>query len=201
MIRVMIAEDQGMLRGALGALLDLEADIEVVGQAENGERALSLITSLKPDVCLLDIEMPLMSGLEVAEELKRKKLDCRVIIVTTFARPGYFERAVKADVHGYLLKDGSSEELAASIRKIMKGKREYASELVFGSVGRESNPLTEREQEVLRLVAEGKTAREISNELFLSAGTVRNYISEILAKLQVKSRIEAITLAEEKGWM
>ncbi|WHY73921.1 response regulator transcription factor [Fictibacillus enclensis] len=201
MIRVMIAEDQGMLRGALGALLDLEADIEVVGQAENGERALSLIASLKPDVCLLDIEMPLMSGLEVAEELKRKKLDCRVIIVTTFARPGYFERAVKADVHGYLLKDGSSEELAASIRKIMKGKREYASELVFGSVRGESNPLTEREREVLRLVGEGKTAKEISNELFLSAGTVRNYISEILAKLQVKSRIEAITLAEEKGWM
>ncbi|SDM54478.1 two-component system, NarL family, response regulator DesR [Fictibacillus solisalsi] len=201
MIRVMIAEDQGMLRGALGALLDLEEDIEVVGQAENGERALSLITSLKPDVCLLDIEMPLMSGLEVAEELKKKKLDCRVIIVTTFARSGYFERAVKADVHGYLLKDGSSEDLAASIRNIMKGKREYASELVFGSIGGESNPLTEREREVLRLVAKGKTTKEISNELFLSAGTVRNYISEILAKLQVKSRIEAITLAEEKGWM
>ncbi|RXY99730.1 DNA-binding response regulator [Fictibacillus sp. S7] len=160
MIRVLIAEDQGMLRGALGALLDLEEDIEVVGQAENGERALSLITSLKPDVCLLDIEMPLISGLEVAEELKKKKLDCRVIIVTTFARPGYFERAVKADVHGYLLKDGSSEDLAASIRNIMKGKREYASELVFGSVRGESNPLTEREREVLRLVGEGKTAKE-----------------------------------------
>ncbi|MDN4525797.1 response regulator transcription factor [Fictibacillus fluitans] len=201
MIRVMIAEDQGMLRGALGALLDMEEDIEVVGQAENGEMALSMITSLKPDVCLMDIEMPLMSGLEVAEELKRKKLECRIIIVTTFARPGYFERALKADVHGYLLKDGSSEELAASIRNIMNGKRDYASELVFGSVGGGSNPLTEREREVLRLVAEGKTSKEISRELFLSAGTVRNYISEILAKLQVKSRIEAISLAEEKGWM
>ncbi|SFE00280.1 two component transcriptional regulator, LuxR family [Bacillus sp. OV194] len=201
MITVLIAEDQRMLRGALGSLLDLEEDIEVVGQAENGEEALSLISSLHPDVCLLDIEMPVKSGLEVAEELKKQSSACRVIIVTTFARSGYFERAVKADVHGYLLKDGSSEELAESIRKIMKGKREYAPELIFGSVGKGNNPLTEREKEVLRLVAEGKTAKEISTMLYLSAGTVRNYISEILTKLQVKNRIEAISIAEEKGWM
>ncbi len=201
MITVLIAEDQRMLRGALGSLLDLEEDIEVVGQAENGEEALSLISSLHPDVCLLDIEMPVKSGLEVAEELKKQSSACRVIIVTTFARSGYFERAVKADVHGYLLKDGSSEELAESIRKIMKGKREYAPELILGSVGKGNNPLTEREKEVLRLVAEGKTAKEISTLLYLSAGTVRNYISEILTKLQVKNRIEAISIAEEKGWM
>lgn len=201
MIKVMIAEDQGMLRGALGSLLDLEEDIEVVGQAENGEEALTLISSLQPDVCLMDIEMPLKSGLEVAEELKTQQSPCRIIIVTTFARPGYFERAVKADVHGYLLKDGSSDDLAEAIRNIMKGKRQFAPELIFGSVNESHNPLTDREREVLRLVAEGKSAKEISAQLFLSAGTVRNYISEALNKLQVKNRIEAISIAEEKGWI
>lgn len=201
MIKVMIAEDQGMLRGALGSLLDLEEDIEVVGQAENGQEALSLITSLQPDVCLMDIEMPLKSGLEVAEELKSQQSPCRIIIVTTFARHGYFERAVKADVHGYLLKDGSSDDLAEAIRNIMKGKRQFAPELIFGSVKESHNPLTDREREVLRLVAEGKSAKEISAKLFLSAGTVRNYISEALNKLQVKNRIEAISIAEEKGWI
>jgi two-component system, NarL family, response regulator DesR len=199
-IRVIIAEDQRMLRGALGSLLDLEDDIELAGQAGNGEEALSLISSLKPDVCLMDIEMPLKSGLEVAEELKRENSPCRVVILTTFARPGYFERAVKANVHGYLLKDGSSDELAETIRNVMKGKREFAPELIFGSVG-EGNPLTEREREVLKLVAEGKTAKEISATLYLSTGTVRNYISEILNKLNVKNRIEAISIAEEKGWI
>jgi DNA-binding NarL/FixJ family response regulator len=189
-----------MLRGALGTLLDFEEDLEVIGQAENGEEALSLIRKLNPDVCLLDIEMPVKSGLDVAEELQSADSACKVVILTTFARPGYFERALKANVHGYLLKDGPSEELAEAIRQVMKGKREFASELIFGSMGKD-NPLSEREREVLALVADGKSAKEISATLYLSSGTIRNYISEALNKLEVKNRIEAITKAKANGWI
>ncbi|MEK5440609.1 MULTISPECIES: response regulator transcription factor [unclassified Fredinandcohnia] len=200
MIRVMIAEDQGMLRGALGSLLDFEDDIEIVGEASNGKEALKLILSLKPDVCLMDIEMPYMSGLEVAQEAKKHFSTCKIMILTTFARPGYFEQAVKIGVHGYMLKDGSVDELAESIRSVMKGKREFAPELIFGSI-KDDNPLTEREQDVLRLASEGKTSKEISSQLFLSAGTVRNYMSEIINKLGVKNRTEACTVAKEKRWI
>ncbi|WP_019154914.1 response regulator transcription factor [Robertmurraya massiliosenegalensis] len=200
MIRIIIAEDQRMLRGALGSLLNMEDDIEVIGEVGNGEEAYKSIITLKPDVCLLDIEMPIKSGLEVAEELKRVGAASKIMILTTFARPGYFKRAVNAGVHGYVLKDGSSDELAEAIRNVMKGKREYAPELVFGSL-QGDNPLSDREIEVLKLVAEGKTAKEISKELYLSSGTVRNYISEAINKLNVKNRIEAIAVAREKGWM
>lgn len=200
MIRVMIAEDQRLLRGALGALLNLEDDIEVIAEVGNGEEAFKRILELQPDVCLMDIEMPLKSGLDVAEELRGLGQTCKIIILTTFARPGYFKRAVNAGVHGYLLKDGPIEELANTIRKVTAGQREYAPELVLGSLQGE-NPLTEREREIMRLVAEGKTAKEISSELFLSSGTVRNYISEVINKLNVKNRIEAITVAKEKGWL
>jgi two-component system, NarL family, response regulator DesR len=200
MIRIMIAEDQRLLRGALASLLDLEEDLEVVGQAGDGEEALKVIRSLKPDVCLMDIEMPLKSGLEVAEQLKEQGSPCRVVILTTFARPGYFERAVKAGVHGYLLKDEPSERLAEAVRGVMQGRREVSPELIF-TAGREANPLTDREQEILKLAASGLTAGEISGTLHLSAGTVRNCISVILSKLGVKNRIEAISAAEEKGWL
>ncbi|MBS4197176.1 response regulator transcription factor [Lederbergia citri] len=200
MIRIVIAEDQRILRGALGALLDFEDDLEVVGQAENGEEALKLVKELNPDICIMDIEMPLKSGLEVASELKQLKSPAKVIILTTFARPGYFERAMKAGVHGYLLKDGSIDELAGAIRKVMEGKREYALELMMNSYN-EDNPLTEREQEILKLAAAGKTGKEISETLFLSQGTVRNYMSEILQKLDSKNKIEAISVAQEKGWI
>ncbi|MCJ8008414.1 response regulator transcription factor [Lederbergia wuyishanensis] len=200
MIRIVIAEDQRMLRGALGALLDFEEDLEVVGQAENGNEALKLIMGLNPDICLMDIEMPLKSGLEVATELKQLGSSSKIIILTTFARPGYFEKAMKAGVHGYLLKDGSIDELASSIRNVMDGKREYSPELIMNSYN-EDNPLTEREQEILKLAAEGKTGKEISTILFLSQGTVRNYMSEILQKLDSKNKIEAITVAQEKGWI
>lgn len=200
MIRIIIAEDQRMLRGALGALLDLEDDIEVVGQAENGEEALQLIETLQPDVSIMDIEMPIQSGLDVAEALKKNKSLCKVMILTTFARPGYFERAMKAGVHGYLLKDSPSEDLAAAIRNVMKGKREISPELMFG-LWQEKNPLTDREKEVLLLAKEGKTTNEMAKELYLSAGTVRNYISDVLTKLEAKNRIEAIAIAEEKGWI
>ncbi|MGG3564855.1 response regulator transcription factor [Neobacillus rhizosphaerae] len=200
MIRLFIAEDQRMLLGALGSLLDLEADMKVVGQAMNGADALSTILEIAPDVCLMDIEMPVMNGLEVAEELARRGASSKVIILTTFARPGYFERAVKIGVHGYLLKDGEIDELADAIRKVISGKRVFSPELAF-TVIREENPLTPKEQEILRLAALGKTTKEITAELYLSSGTVRNYISEIIHKLDAKNRTEAAAKAEEKGWL
>ncbi|MCY8981378.1 two-component system response regulator YvfU [Bacillus halotolerans] len=200
MIRLFIAEDQRMLLGALGSLLDLEEDMKVIGQALNGEEALKAILRLEPDVCIMDIEMPVHSGLEVAEELMKKGCKSKVIILTTFARPGYFERAVKAGVHGYLLKDGEIDDLADAIRKCVKGNRMFSPELTFNMI-RDENPLTVREQEILRLAALGKTTKDITLELYLSQGTVRNYISEIIQKLNAKNRTEAASIAEEKGWI
>jgi two-component system response regulator DesR len=197
MIRIVIAEDQRMLLGALASLLDLEEDMEVVGKASNGEDAVRLVHLHKPDVCIMDIEMPGKSGLEAAEELKGT--GCKVMILTTFARSGYFERAIKSGASGYLLKDSPSEELADSIRSIMAGRRIYATELVDDAYGHE-NPLTEREKEVLLLIADGKNTKDIASELYLTNGTVRNYISAILDKLGVSNRVEAITRFKEKGW-
>lgn len=197
MIRIVIAEDQRLVLGALGSLLDLEEDMEVVGKANNGEEALQLIHQLQPDICIMDIEMPVKSGLDAADELKDEK--CKVIILTTFARSGYFERARKAGVSGYLLKDSPSEELANSIRIIMDGRRIYAPELVDIAY-EENNPLTDRESQVLELIADGKNTKEIASELYITTGTVRNYISVILDKLDVGNRIEAIARFKEKGW-
>lgn len=197
MIRIVIAEDQRLLLGALASLLDLEEDMEVVGKANNGEEAITLAKLHKPDLCIMDIEMPIKSGLDAAEELKG--FGCKVMILTTFARSGYFERALKADVHGYLLKDSSSEELVDSVRSLISGRRIYASELVDEGYS-EENPLTLREMEVLELIANGKSTKEIANQMVITAGTVRNYISVILDKLHVSNRIEAITRFKEKGW-
>lgn len=197
MIRIVIAEDQQMMLGALGSLLNLEDDMEVVGKANNGKEAIILVKTHQPDICVMDIEMPIKSGLEAAEEIKN--LGCRVIILTTFARAGYFQRAINAGVSGYLLKDSPSEELASSIRHVMAGRRIYAPELM-DDVFREENPLTFREKEVLELVAEGKSTRQIAEQLCIKTGTVRNYISVIMDKLEVKNRIEAITQSRKKGW-
>src|SRR5690606_29071100 len=198
MIRIVIAEDQRLLLGALGSLLDLEDDMEVVGMAKDGEEALKLINQYKPDICIMDIEMPVKSGLEVAEEIK--DYDCKVIILTTFARAGYFERARDANVSGYLLKDSLSEELANSIRVIMDGRKIYAPELIDIAYNKEDNPLSEREEQVIKLIAEGKNTNEIANQLYLTTGTVRNYVSVILDTLDVSNRIEAISRFREKGW-
>jgi two-component system response regulator DesR len=197
MITIVIAEDQKMLLGAFGLLLNLEEDMKVVGKASNGDEAIELVKSLKPDVCIMDIEMPGKSGLEAAEEIKN--LSCKVIILTTFARTGYFQRALKAGVRGYLLKDSPSEELASSIRSVMEGRRIFAPELM-DDIYSEENPLTDREREVLDLIADGKDTKEIADQLSIKTGTVRNYISAILEKLGVKNRIEAITQLKEKGW-
>lgn len=199
MIRIVIAEDQGMLLGAMQSLLNMEDDFEVVGIARNGEEAIKLVKELQPDICIMDIEMPIQTGLDAAEALLDS--DCKIIILTTFARPGYFERARKAGVRGYLLKDSPIEELINSIRIIMEGRRIYAPELVdFVYEDDSENPLTNREIQVLELVAEGKKTKEVAEELYLSQGTVRNYISTILEKLKVGNRIEAIARFKEKGW-
>ncbi|RDW22428.1 DNA-binding response regulator [Oceanobacillus arenosus] len=197
MIRIVIAEDQRLLLGALGSLLDLEEDMEVVGKASNGEEALALVKQQQPDICIMDIEMPVKSGLDVAEELIHDA--CKIIILTTFARTGYFERARKASVSGYLLKDSPSEELANSIRIIMDGRKVYAPELIDMAYEEES-PLTEREEQIIKLIADGKNTKEIANELYLTNGTVRNYVSIILDKLNVSNRIAAISRFKEKGW-
>jgi two-component system, NarL family, response regulator DesR len=199
-MKVIVAEDQGMLRGALSALLDLEDDIEVVGQAENGEQALELIRSLRPDLCVMDIEMPKMTGLDVAERLKEDRDPCRVVILTTFSRSGYFQRALRAGVGGFLLKDSPIDELAAALRTVYTGKRAVSSELALSAFEAE-NPLTEREREVLKLAREGLPAGDIAGRLFLSAGTVRNYLSEAIQKLEAKNRIDAIGIAERNGWL
>lgn len=198
MIRLVLAEDQNLLRDALGLLLDMEADIEVVGKASNGEEALELVESLAPDICLMDIEMPIMTGLEAAERLKDS--DCKVIILTTFLRSGYFARAKAANVSGYLLKDSPSESLAESIRKIMEGKRIYSPELIDVAFELD-NPLTEREQQIVKHLAEGEATKTIAHKLNLSDGTVRNYISIVLDKLDARNRIEAIRKAIDKGWL
>jgi len=197
MIRIVIAEDQSMLLGALGSLLDLEDDMEVVGKAKDGQSALELVYKYEPDICIMDIEMPVKSGLDAAKELKDH--DCKVIILTTFARSGYFERAREANVNGYLLKDSPSDELANSIRTIMDGRRVYAPELVDMVYGNQ-NPLTKREIQVIELLAEGRNTKDIAKELLITTGTVRNYISVILDKLEVSNRIEAISRFKDEGW-
>lgn len=200
MIRVVLGDDQAMLRSALATLLDLEDDIEVVAQGGNGSEIMELIRTHNPDVCVLDVEMPVMNGLETAERLKEEGHPCRVIILTTFARAGYFQRAIDAGVRGYLLKDGDSGELAAAIRRVAAGGRVIHPELSL-TMWEERNPLTPRETEVLRAAALGLTMKEIGEKLFLSHGTVRNYMSEIIAKLDAKNKTEAVLIAREKGWL
>jgi two-component system response regulator DesR len=199
-MKVIVAEDQGMLRGALSALLDLEDDIEVVGQAENGAQALQMIESLGPDLVVMDIEMPYMTGLDVAERLKELKHPCRVVILTTFSRTGYFQRAMRAGVKGFLLKDSPIAELASALRSVFAGGRAVSPELAV-ALWEAENPLTEREREVLKLAQEGLAARDIAGKLYLSTGTVRNYLSEAIQKLNAKNRIDAIGIAEKNGWL
>jgi two-component system response regulator DesR len=199
-MKVIIAEDQGMLRGALSALLDMEEDIEVAGQAVDGEEALEMIRSQRPDLCVLDIEMPKLTGLDVAERLKEESDPCRVVILTTFSRAGYFQRAMRAGVRGFLLKDSPIDELSAALRRVYAGKRAVSPELAL-TFWEAENPLTEREREVLKLAREGMSAGEIAKRLFLSAGTVRNYLSEAIQKLEAKNRIDAIGIAEKNGWL
>ncbi|MGB9429381.1 MAG: response regulator transcription factor [Gammaproteobacteria bacterium] len=200
MIKVLIAEDQGMILGALAAMLDLEEDISVVARAPNGKEALKLAAEFNPDVVVTDIEMPGMTGLEFAAALKEKQNPARVIIVTTFARPGYLRRALDAGVKGYLLKDSPAEQLANAIRKVHAGGKVIAPELATEAWDNE-DPLNDRERQVLRLAGDGLASADIAKQLFLSEGTVRNYLSEAIGKLGAANRIEAARIARQKGWL
>jgi two-component system response regulator DesR len=200
MIRVLLAEDQAMVRGALSALLGLEHDIEVVGAAADGEAAWRELQRLTPDVLVTDIEMPGLTGLELAQRLQRHGSKTRVIIVTTFGRPGFLRRALEAGVAGYLLKDAPADRLADAVRRVHDGGRAVDPQLAVDAWS-ESDPLNDRERQVLRLAGEGLSAGEIAARLSLSQGTVRNYLSDAIGKLGVGNRIEAHRLARQKGWL
>ncbi|WP_114239083.1 response regulator transcription factor [Dyella sp. C9] len=200
MIRVLLAEDQAMVRGALSALLNLESDIEVLGSAADGEAAWRELQRVKPDVLVTDIEMPGLTGLELAQRIQRHELPIKVIIVTTFARPGFLRRALDAGVSGYLLKDAPAENLAEALRMVHRGGRSIDPQLALEAWS-EADPLNDRERQVLRLAGEGLSANDIAGQLSLSHGTVRNYLSEAIGKLGAANRIEAYRLARQKGWL
>jgi two-component system response regulator DesR len=200
MIRVLLAEDQAMVRGALTALLKLEPDIDVVGAAADGEEAWRAIQQLKPDLVVTDIEMPGLTGIELAQRVQRHELPSKVVIVTTFARAGFLRRALDAGVSGYLLKDAPAEQLADALRKVHRGGRAIDPQLAVEAWS-EADPLNDRERQVLRLAGEGLSAGDIATRLNLSHGTVRNYLSDAIGKLGVGNRIEAFRLARQKGWL
>jgi two-component system response regulator DesR len=199
-IRVVVAEDQGMVLGALVALLEIERDIEVVGRARDGKEALALCFKLMPDVLLTDIEMPELTGLELAAQVKKALPKTRIVILTTFARGGYLRRALDSGASGYLLKDAPSEKLGDAVRRVHAGLRVIDPELAQEAWG-DPDPLSDRERQVLRNAEEGQTSADIAQRLGLSEGTVRNYLSEAISKLGVTNRIEAARLARQKGWL
>lgn len=200
MIRIVLAEDQAMVRGALVALLKLEADFEIVADAPDGEVAWDLVKLHKPDLLVSDIEMPKLTGLELAQRVHDDPGNTRVVIVTTFARAGYLRRALDAGVRGYLLKDSPSAQLADALRQVHRGGRVIDPQLAMAA-WTEQDPLTDRERQVLRLAGEGSSSADIAEQLSLSQGTVRNYLSEIISKLGVSNRIEAYRLARQQGWL
>jgi len=200
MIRVLLAEDQSMVRGALVALLRLEADIEVVGGCADGLAAWKETQRLRPDVIVVDIEMPGLTGLELALRVRERGLPSRVVIVTTFARPGYLRRALDAGVAGYLLKDAPAQQLADAVRRVHAGGRVVDPQLAV-EAWTEADPLNERERQVMRLAGEGMSSADIASQLSLSHGTVRNYLSEAIGKLNAGNRVEAYRLARQKGWL
>jgi len=200
MIRVLIAEDQALVLGALAALLEIESDIQVVGRARDGREALEMVERNAPDVLLTDIEMPHLTGLELAAEVTRRKLPTRIVILTTFARAGYLRRALDAGAAGYLLKDSPADELANAVRRVHAGGRAIDPALAQ-EAWTASDPLSDRERQVLRLAGEGLTSAAIASALFLSDGTVRNYLSAAISKLGAANRTEAARMAREKGWL
>jgi two-component system response regulator DesR len=200
-VRVLLAEDQAMVRGALSALLSLEDDVEIVAEASRGDEVLSAALDTLPDVALLDIEMPGGDGLETAGVLHERLPSCRVVILTTFGRSGYLRRAMESGAVGFLLKDAPASELAKAIHRIMEGERVVDPALAAAALSDGDNPLTEREREVLAASEDGATIEDIAARLFLSEGTVRNYLSTAIKKLGTRNRVEAARLAERKGWL
>jgi two-component system, NarL family, response regulator DesR len=200
-IRVLIAEDQAMVRGALASLLGLEDDIEIVAEVDRGDHVLAAAHRTRPDVALLDIEMPGLDGISAAGELSRERPETRSLILTTFGRPGYMRRALAQGASGFLLKDAPASELAAAIRAVAAGRRALDPTLAAAAITEGESPLTPREHEVLAAAANHDTAGEIAAQLHLSEGTVRNYLSAAIRKLGARNRREAIELANEKGWL
>ena len=190
MISIVIAEDQNMLRKAMIQLIEFHDDLKVIDDFDNGIDALQSINSQQPDIAILDIEIPGMTGLEVLSQLRENKINTKVIIVTTFKRPGYFERAVANDVDAYVLKERSVDDLVATIHKVLNGEKEYSTSLMT-SLFKEANPLTHKEQVVLREIGEGLSNKEVADKLYLSNGTVRNYTSNIIDKLEAENRFDA----------
>jgi two-component system response regulator DesR len=201
MIRVLLAEDQAMVRGALSALLGLERDIEVVAEVARGDEVVPAALETTPDVALLDIEMPGGDGLQAAAALHERLPSCRVLILTTFGRGGYLRRAMASGAVGFLLKDASAAELAVAIRRAMAGERMVDPELALAALSEGDNPLTAREREVLSAGLNGASIADIAAQLFLSEGTVRNHLSIAIQKMGARNRIEAARLAEERGWL
>ncbi len=200
-IRVLIAEDQTMVRGALAALLALEEDVEIVAEASRGDEVVPAALDALPDVALLDIEMPGGDGLSAAVALRERLPSCRVIILTTFGRTGYLRRAMESGAVGFLLKDAPASELATAIRRVTAGERVVDPGLATAALSEGESPLTEREREVLAVSANGATIEDVARKLYLSEGTVRNYLSTAIKKLGARNRVEAARLAERKGWL
>ncbi|RRS10023.1 DNA-binding response regulator [Pseudoalteromonas sp. J010] len=200
MIRVFIVEDQALIRGAIVALLSLDQDIEVIGDAENGQFAKEKLKSLSPDVVLTDIEMPHITGLELAQHLQQTQPNCKVVIMTTFSKAGYIRRAITLGVNGFVLKEAPSEYLLSTLKKVMNGQKVIDPELALYAL-EDADPLTDKERKALRLAGEGLKTTEIAAQLFLSDGTVRNYLSDAIAKLHATNRIDAARIAKQKGWL
>lgn len=201
MIRVLLAEDQAMVRGALAALLALEGDIEIIAEVGRGDEVVTVALATKPDVALLDIEMPGCDGITAAAELHAQLPSCRVLILTTFGRPGYLRKAMESGVVGFLLKDAPSAQLATAIRRAVSGERVVDPTLAMAALSEGNNPLTERERDVLAAATGGASISEIASSLSLSEGTVRNYLSVAIQKLNARNRVEAAHIAEQKGWL
>jgi two-component system response regulator DesR len=200
-VRVLLAEDQAMVRGAIAALLSMEEDIEIVAEASRGDEVIPAALDAFPDVALLDIEMPGGDGLSAAAQLKKRLPTCRVIILTTFGRAGYLKRAMESGALGFMLKDAPASELASAVRRVMAGERVVDPGLAATALSEGGNPLTERERDVLRASADGATIGDVAAKLYLSEGTVRNYLSTAIKKLGTRNRVEAARLAERKGWL
>ncbi|MEU7042686.1 response regulator transcription factor [Streptomyces varsoviensis] len=199
--KVLLAEDQGMMRGALALLLGLEDDMEVVAQVSNGDEILPTAKDVRPDVALLDIELPGRSGLDAAAELRGALPECRVLILTTFGRPGYLRRAMEAGASGFLVKDGPVEELAAAIRRVLAGERVIDPALAAAALSAGPNPLTQRERDVLAAAVDGATVADIAGRVHLSPATVRNYLSAAIGKTGTRNRMEAVRTARQNGWL
>jgi two-component system response regulator DesR len=199
-IRVLIAEDQDMVRGALAALLGLEPDIEVVAEVDRGDQVVERALAVRPDVALLDIEMPGQDGIAVAAQLRRELPGCRTLMLTTFGRPGYLRRAMAEGASGFMLKDAPAEQLAVAIRRTALGQSVIDPELAAQALSEGKSPLSARETEVLAAAAYGASVADVAQRLFLSEGTVRNHLSAAIQKLEAHNRMEAVRIAEEKGW-